>query len=73
MRALKAKDVKDQLLLREAEVEVLGLQNVVEKTKALLHLIGYSVAKTMTRTKMMKTEKRSLTNLSLGLQGTMEL
>lgn len=55
MRALKAKDVKDQLLLREAEVEVLGLQNVVEKTKALLHFIGYSVAKTMTMTKMMKT------------------
>ncbi|XP_010443029.1 PREDICTED: double-strand break repair protein MRE11-like [Camelina sativa] len=54
MRTLKAKDVKDQLLLREAGVEVLGLQNVVEKTKALLHFIGYS-AKTMTRTKMMKT------------------
>lgn len=55
MRTLKAKDVKDKLLPREAEVEVLGIQNVVEKTKALLHFIDYSVAKTMTRTKMMKT------------------
>lgn len=53
MRTLKAKDVKDKLLLGEAEVP--GLQNVVERTKAHLHFIGYSVAKTMTMTKMMKT------------------
>lgn len=55
MRRLKAKDVKDKLLLREVEVEVPRLRNVVEKTKALLHFIGYSVAKMMRTMKMMKT------------------